>query len=161
MHAWKIRSDRKWCQTGNITISIVIIIIICILTRTPRSSSRPLLDVMRTKTLLCQQAFRISAPNTWNSLPADIQRTCSSTVFKKSIYTFFSRLRSISCASVFSDVVLNLNLIYSLIIFPQGAYVRQFIENTDVHQMKRLHLKCETRGLTGHPCTASTAMIIN
>ena len=52
-------------------------------TRTLRSSSRPLLDVTRTKTLYGQQAFHISAPNTWNSLPVDIQLACISTVFKK------------------------------------------------------------------------------
>jgi len=78
---------------------------------TLRSSSRPLLDVTRHQTAQGQPAFRISALNTLNSLPADIQLACSLTVFKKTPQTIklvSSRLLSISCmiyarASVSSD----------------------------------------------------------
>jgi len=45
--------------------------------------------VTRIKTLYGQRAFRASAPNTWNSLPADIQLACSLTVFKKRLKTVF------------------------------------------------------------------------
>jgi len=50
-------------------------------TRKLRSSSQPLLDVTRIKTLHGQRAFRILAPNTWNSLPVDIQLASSLTIF--------------------------------------------------------------------------------
>jgi len=65
-------------------------------TRTLRSLSRPLLDVTSISTLYDQRAFRISAPNTWNSLPVAIQLACSLTISEKSIKHFYSRLLSIS-----------------------------------------------------------------
>jgi len=57
-------------------------------TRTLRSSSRTLLDVTRIKTSYGQRAFRVSAPNTWNSLLVDIQMAYSLTIFKKRLKTF-------------------------------------------------------------------------
>jgi hypothetical protein len=59
-----------------------------VLSRTLRSSSKPLLDVVRTKTVYGERAFRSSAPTNWNSLPTDIQLACSLTVFKKRLKTF-------------------------------------------------------------------------
>ena len=57
-------------------------------TRVLRSSSRPLFDVARTRTVYGQRAFRTSAPDTWNRLPVDIQSACSLTAFKKRLKTF-------------------------------------------------------------------------
>ena len=57
--------------------------------RTLRSSSRPLLGVVRTKTACGQHAFRVAAPSTLNSLPVDIQLACSLNVFERRPKRFY------------------------------------------------------------------------
>jgi len=69
-------------------------------TCTLKSSSRPLLDVTRIKTVYGQRAFYTSAPNTWNSLPVDNQLACSLNIFKKCLKHFYSRLLSVSCLTI-------------------------------------------------------------
>jgi hypothetical protein len=53
-----------------------------------RSSSRPLLELLRTRTVYGSRAFSASAPKIWNNLPINIINADSITSFRKRLKTF-------------------------------------------------------------------------
>ena len=53
------------------------------------SSATPLLYKPTTRTRFTDRAFRCIAPTVWNSLATDIASSCSLTVFKSKLKTFF------------------------------------------------------------------------
>jgi len=59
-----------------------------------RSSDAPLLTVPRVRTELARRALSVAAPQTWNSLPADIRSCVTLQTFKSHLktYLFFSFL---------------------------------------------------------------------
>ena len=59
-----------------------------IITMSLRSSSRPLLELPRTRTVYGSRAFSASAPKIWNNLPINIINADSKTSFRKRLKTF-------------------------------------------------------------------------
>jgi hypothetical protein len=55
-----------------------------------RSSSRPLLELLRTRTVYGSRAFSASAPKIWNNLPINIINADSITYFRKRLKRFYS-----------------------------------------------------------------------
>jgi hypothetical protein len=53
-----------------------------------RSSSRPLLAVRRTNTVIGERGFSVAAPRLWNNLPVSVQSSDSLNIFKKRLKTF-------------------------------------------------------------------------
>ena len=62
-----------------------------------RSSSKPLLCKLTTKTHFANRAFRCSAPAVWNSLPADIVDCTSLAAFRTRLKTYLFRVAFRHC----------------------------------------------------------------
>ena len=60
-------------------------------TRSLRSTSKDLLEVPRTRTLLGDRAFAVAGPRLWNALPPEMKSIASINAFKKTLKTYLFR----------------------------------------------------------------------
>ena len=69
-------------------------------TRTLRSSSLPLLDIPRFRTVTASRSFRVAAPVIWNSLPRDVLACSTVDSFKKHLKTYLFNVAFTECEAV-------------------------------------------------------------
>ena len=84
--------------------------------RALRSSYAPMLVVPRVHTELARRAFSVTAPSTWNSLPADIRLCENILTFNRHLKTHLFKLTLSSSAASSTSVCSDLKLLYKSVI---------------------------------------------